>query len=334
MHPVTVHHLAAGRGVRAEQIVEGAEAADLAVTPEAPGRRAEPPDVLGRVTGVGELPVEHAPQALGADQEVPATEVAVHRDPWAGRGPVLVQPARAELERRARLAQRVEEGQGVTQGVGGREPVDRPRVDGVDGGQRAAALRRQRAPGPGPLRVAQDLARDGLALQPLDHQPVGAQVVVHAHGHDGGHRDPRRGAAWSSDRSMGTLPDWAPMSPRSIWRMSRRGAAPGDSSSNALVTLDAPPESRCRSRTVPPRCAPSAAAISSRATVPSSAPLGDGDDGPPAVVELMEVLADAEAGSDPAARVLVGPHRARPSLTMVPPAWPMSATRRTSPRSG
>ena len=199
----------------------------------------------------------------GPTRKLPQAEVAVDRDPWPGRRPVPVQPADTELERRARLAQRVEEGQGVTEGVGGREPVDRSRVDGVDGGQRAAALGRQRAPGRGPLRVAQDLARDGLALQPLHHQPVGAQVVAHAHGNDGGHRDPRCVAAWSSERSIGTLPDWVPMSPRSIWRMSRRGAAPGASSSNALVTLDAPPESRCRSRTVPPRCAPSAAAISS-----------------------------------------------------------------------
>ena len=73
VHPVAVHRLAAGGGVGPEQLLEGAEAAHLAAAAEAPGRRTQPPDVLGRVAGVGQLPVEHAPQAVGADEEVAAS---------------------------------------------------------------------------------------------------------------------------------------------------------------------------------------------------------------------------------------------------------------------
>ena len=231
------------------------------------------------------------------------------RGPGAGR--CRSSQRTPELEGRARLAQCIEEGQRVTEGVGGREPVDRS--PGRWRGWRPGHGRTgpsARAPGHGPLRVAQDLAWDRLALQPLDDEPVGAQIVAHAHGHDGGHRDSHVAcAAWSSDRSIWTLPDWLPMSPRSIWRISRRGGAPADSSTNALVTLEAPPESRCRSRTVPPRCAPSAAAISSPASRALTCRYVDGDDGPPAVVELVEVFADAETGPDPAGRILVGPAR-------------------------
>ena len=79
--PVAVHRLAACGLVGAQQVVERAEAAHLAGATEAPGRRAQPADVLGRVAGVGQLPVEHAAQALGPDEQVPAAEVAVDRHP-------------------------------------------------------------------------------------------------------------------------------------------------------------------------------------------------------------------------------------------------------------
>ena len=189
MHPGRGHGAAAGVAVGVEQVVEPAEPADLARAAEAPGRGAEPSDVLGRVAGVGQLPVEHAAQALGPDQEVAAAEVAVDGDPGAGLGSVRGQPACPELERGTHLAQGIEQGQGIAQRVGPGQAVDAVGVDGMDGGQGAPALCGERAAGGRPLAVAQDLAGDGLAVEPLDHQPGRADVVVLAQGDDPGHRD-------------------------------------------------------------------------------------------------------------------------------------------------
>src|SRR6516162_8767505 len=60
----------AGRLVGGEEVRDSTEAAHLAGTAEAPGRRTQPADVLGRVPRVGQLPVEHAAQALSTDEEV------------------------------------------------------------------------------------------------------------------------------------------------------------------------------------------------------------------------------------------------------------------------
>ena len=127
----------ARRLVGGEQIGDGAEAADLAGAAEAPGRRTQPADVLGRVASVGELPIEHAAQAVGPDEQVAHAEVAVHRDRGTRLGTVRSQPAHAELERGTDLAQGIEEGKRVAQGIRRREAVDRGGVDGVDGGERA-----------------------------------------------------------------------------------------------------------------------------------------------------------------------------------------------------
>ena len=108
-------------GVRAQQLGERTEATHLAAAAEAPGRRAQPPDVLGRVARVGQLPVEDAAQPVRPDQEVAHPEVAVHRHPRSARRAVGRQPAHAELERGPDLAQGIEEGQRVAQRVGRRE---------------------------------------------------------------------------------------------------------------------------------------------------------------------------------------------------------------------
>ena len=189
--PDRIDDRTARRGVALEEIVERAEAAHRPRSAEAPGRGAEPADVLGRLAGVGQLPIQHRPQPVGTDQEVAGAEVAVHRHPPAGRQPVGLEPAHAELERRPGLAQRVEEGERVPKRVPGRQSLDRRRIDGVDGRQGPGALLRQRLARPGPFGVTQDLARDGLPLQALDHQPARAQPVVDAvaHGHHRGHGD-------------------------------------------------------------------------------------------------------------------------------------------------
>ncbi len=108
------------------------------------------------------------------------------------------QPAHAELEGGADLAEGIEQGQGVAQRVGAGQALDRGRVDGVDGGEGLAALGGQRGAGGGPFGVTEDLARDRLALEALDHEPGAAQrigVGVCVGGvevgrrHDGGHGD-------------------------------------------------------------------------------------------------------------------------------------------------
>ena len=189
MHPARIDLAAPGGGIGPEQLVQGPETSHLAAPAEAPGRRAQPADVLGRVARVRQLPVEHPAQAVGADQEVAHAEVAVHGHPGPGGGAVPRQPAHAELQSGAGLAERVEEGQRVAQRVGPGKPVDPVGVDGVDGGERAGALGGERTPGVRPLGVAQDLARDRLPLQPLDDHPVRAHVVPRPHRHHRGHRD-------------------------------------------------------------------------------------------------------------------------------------------------
>src|SRR5699024_5567296 len=59
------------------QLLVGPEAADGQVDAEAPRLHAEPAEVLHRVAGVGQLPVEDGPHALGTDHEVAVAEVAV-----------------------------------------------------------------------------------------------------------------------------------------------------------------------------------------------------------------------------------------------------------------
>ena len=156
------------------------------------------------------------------------------------------------------------------------------------------AARAARAIGPG--RVAENLAGDGLALEPLDHQPGRADVVVLAQGDDARDRD--AGASGRLEQvALGPHGARVGPRPRSTWRMSGR-RPPSDSRSNALVTREAPPESRCRSCTVPPRRRPSAPASSSlRVTLLTGAPLLDRDDRPPGLIELVQVLADAVTGA-------------------------------------
>src|ERR1700683_4245809 len=119
---------------------------------------------------------------------------------------------------------------------------------------------------------------------------------------------PAARAASNRSRSARVLTaPWAGSWPRSICRMSGV-VAPSVSRSKALVTREAPPERRRRARTRPPSCAPSAAASSSPLSLgATSAPLLDGDDRPPGVVELVQVLADAVAGAGDAVGVVVGP---------------------------
>ena len=95
---------------------------------------------------MGELPVEHGPQPVVADDHVAEPEVAVHDAATDGRRPVVVEPAQGQLERRMRLAERVEHLAVVVDLIDADEARDRRRVDGVDLDQRLGKLRRQRTP--------------------------------------------------------------------------------------------------------------------------------------------------------------------------------------------
>ncbi len=176
--PSQGHGLTTRLGVRGQQRIKRAEPADLAGAAEAPGRRAKPADVLRRVAGVRELPVEHASQPASVHEQVPESEVAVHRDVRAGGRAVRLEPAHAELEGGTGLVEGIEEREGVAQRVVRREAGQDGAVDGVDAGQRVPALGGERGAGLGPLGVAQDFARDGLAVEALDDQPGRTEPVV------------------------------------------------------------------------------------------------------------------------------------------------------------
>ena len=163
---------------------------------------------------MGELPVEDAAQPVGSDEEVAQAVVAVHRHPrWPHRRAVGGQPAHAELERGTDLAEGIEDGQGVAQRVGRRQALDRRRVDGVDGGQRAPGLTGQGAAGGGPFLVTQDLARYRLPLQALHHQPARPELVALTQGDHAGHRRAGAGRGAQQVRLHAARVRWAPCRP-------------------------------------------------------------------------------------------------------------------------
>ena len=187
-HPGHGEGLTTRVGIGLHELGDRAEATQIATPPEAPRGRAQPPDVLRRVADVRQLPVEHATQPVAPDQEVAHPVVTVHDRAGAARRPVGGQPAHAELEGRAHLAQRVEERQRVAQRVRRGEPGDGSRIDGVDGGQRTRHLAGEGAARLAPLVVAQDLARNRLPLQAVDHQPTRPHLVALAQGDHARHR--------------------------------------------------------------------------------------------------------------------------------------------------
>ena len=112
---------AAGGGVARHQVGTGPEPADGARRAEPPGLGAQPAQVLPGVTAMSQFPVEHAVQPVLADHEVAGPEIAVHQRVRGGSGPVLGEPAQADLEggpglgeglvQAGQLAERVDPGQ-------------------------------------------------------------------------------------------------------------------------------------------------------------------------------------------------------------------------------
>ena len=63
-----------GLPVGLEQLLPGAQSRDRRARAEPPGLHAQPAKVLGQVPQMGQLPVQHRPPALPADDEVPSRE--------------------------------------------------------------------------------------------------------------------------------------------------------------------------------------------------------------------------------------------------------------------
>ncbi len=179
--------------VSAEERLELAQAGDgQLVVAEAPRADRQPADVLGRVAGVTELPVDHGGQAVLVDDEVAEPEVAVHeRGPLRRRRPVESQPAQPGLHSRQRLTDLVQrpppELAGLERRVGAAgQAVDAVRVDRVDLGEGRGELARESLARDRKLVSPQHARRDRGPLHEV-HEIAGAAAEAAA-GRFGGHR--------------------------------------------------------------------------------------------------------------------------------------------------
>src|SRR6185436_9113111 len=78
-HALGIDAPAAGRLVAREQVLAQPESAHGQVDVSEPPRvHAQPAEVFERIPAVGDLPVEHAAHAVGADHEIPVAEITVH----------------------------------------------------------------------------------------------------------------------------------------------------------------------------------------------------------------------------------------------------------------
>ena len=116
-----------------------------------------------------ELPVEHADEAVLADDEVADAVVAVHDDRLARRRTVLAQPPEPELDRRMRLADLVELLDHPLE-LRLRQERDARRRDRVDLRELLRHLHRQRSACARELVLLHDPPPDRLALEPLHHE--------------------------------------------------------------------------------------------------------------------------------------------------------------------
>src|ERR687898_106473 len=138
---------------------------------EAPRPNDRPRDVADRIADVRELPVEHRHEAVRVDREVADAKVAVaERRSVRSREP-LADPRQPVLDRRMRLADRVELVVEARDRVAARQEVER--LDRVDARELLRELHRQ----PG-RRVADDAAADRLAAHALHRKRLVAVDVT------------------------------------------------------------------------------------------------------------------------------------------------------------
>ena len=154
---------------------------------------------------MGQLPVQHAHQAIRTDHQVAVAKVPVHqRQMRRVRRAMGGQPAQRQGKHRVRP---VDGGVGALQlrqpdGAGRRaQGLRQPgRVDPVDQGQGLAAVPGQHLAGMGEFGVPQDLAGDGLPLQPV-HDEAGAAAILRGQDVEHrGHAGPHLGGQPEQDR--------------------------------------------------------------------------------------------------------------------------------------
>ena len=84
---------------------------------------------------MGQFPVEHPAQAVLADHEVAGPEIAVHQSVRRGSGPVLGQPAQADLEGGPGLGEGLVKAVQLAERIGVGQARHRVGIDLVDPGQ-------------------------------------------------------------------------------------------------------------------------------------------------------------------------------------------------------
>ena len=227
---------------------------------ETPRLDAEPAEVLGRVAGVDEFPVDDGAQRVRADDEVAEPQVAVDDHRWAGWRRVRLQRAQGQLKDRAGLVIGGELGPQAGQRVRrGQIPGD---LEPVQAGGELADLAHQYAARPAVGGVAQDAAGDRLASDAAHDQAsrapqigaVGAEQYLR-------HGEPGRPGRFDD-------PGFPAHPPRLVRPPggSRRSTSsvrdpPVPTASNDQVSREAPPDSRARpSMAAMPRASRSASA--------------------------------------------------------------------------
>ena len=178
--------------MRGEELVVVADTGHRLRPAEPPSPHAEPAEILHRIAAVDELPVEDGSEAVGADDEVPEPEVAVHDGRRSRIRTVRFQPAERELDAGWGWPDWSSTSRYWTELIGVDEICHRGRIRAV---QRRALDRAEREDpaGCGELVVTQDLAGDRLSLDVAEDQVGGAEIGrVRAGGDDLGHGNPCR----------------------------------------------------------------------------------------------------------------------------------------------
>ncbi len=189
-----------GAPATARCLVPGAKCGDGSKTPdrfgvvaEAPGAKTHPRKVLHRVGDLGEFPVEHCRKAVVVDDHVAVAEVGVdERDRRFGYR-VRPQPGQPGSNGGPHVVECVELCLEIVDIGGVREARERRRrlrlTDGVESGERLAALVSKRFAGRLIGQSAQDVSRHGASLDAADDECRGADVgEVVGHGDDVGYR--------------------------------------------------------------------------------------------------------------------------------------------------
>ena len=127
---------------------------------------------MHRVTAMGELPVQHAPQPVLAHDEVAGPEITVHKSVRRGRRPVPGEPPQADLKRRPRLGEVLVQPDRLAERIDPRQASDRTGIYLVDPGQDLPETAREPGPHSCVRVVPQQPPRDRLPVQAL-HQQVG-----------------------------------------------------------------------------------------------------------------------------------------------------------------